>query len=217
MRKTLLQIVQDILESMGENKVNSINDSQTAYRVAKIVEGVWWELREHRNWSDSYVLRGLSPLGLATPTHLLITPEIKQIDWIKYDKRKEWDAKPEYKEVTYLDPIDFLDITNSRDATAANVQTVADTGGVQLFLRTDTSPTYYTSFDNNGHIVFDSYNTDVDSTIQEAKTQAYCAVSSDFQVDDAYVPDMPEEAFPLLIEESKSVAYIEIKDQANPS
>jgi hypothetical protein len=201
---------------MGENTVNSINDSQTAYRVAKIVEGVWWELREHRNWSDSFVLRGLSPLGLATPTHLLVTPEIKQIDWIKYDKRKEWDAKPEYRDVTYLEPIVFLDQINDRDSSLDNVDVIKDTGGTQIFIRNDKAPEYYTSFDNNGHIVFDSYDTNVDSTIQEAKIQAYCAVSSDFVVDDSYVPDMPEEAFPLLFEEAKSVAYVEIKDQANP-
>lgn len=216
MRKTLLQIVQDILESMGENKVNSINDSQTGYRVAKIVEGVWWELREHRNWSDSFVLRGLSPLGLSTPTHLLITPEIKEIDWIKYDKRKEVDGKPEYRDLEYVTPVEFLDRTNSRDSSLNTVDTVTDTGGAQLFVRNDKAPEYYTSFDNNKHIVLDSYNKDVDSTIQEAKVQAYCAISSDFVVDDSYVPEMPEEAFPLLFEEAKSVAYVEIKDQANP-
>ena len=50
MQKTLLQIVQSILDEMDADNVNSIGDTIESIQVASIVRDCYEELLSNRNW-----------------------------------------------------------------------------------------------------------------------------------------------------------------------
>ena len=74
--------------------------------------------------------------------------------------------------------------------------------------------TNWTSFDDK-NLVFDSYNKAVDSTIVAAKVQAHAYVTPTWIMEDDFIPQLPEKAFTLLVEEAKSMAFINLKQMVN--
>jgi hypothetical protein len=114
------------------------------------------------------------------------------------------DTKDEYVDVRYKEPAEFMAHINRRDSSLASVTTITDPTLVKLLIINDTAPTYYTSF-NNDVLVFDSYDSGVDSTIQSAKIQCYGYREPVFTILDNFIPDLPSKAFPYLLSEAKSV------------
>ena len=80
-----------------------------------------------------------------------------------------------------------------------------------LLILNDCHPTYCTSFDDD-FLVFDSFNTAVDSTIQESKLQVFGKVLSEFKMENTFIPDLPSKHFPAFKEECKSTAFLRIKE-----
>jgi hypothetical protein len=76
-------------------------------------------------------------------------------------------------------------------------------------------PQYWTSFDD-GVLVFDSYDSSLDSTLQTSKTLVLTTSLPDFEQTDDYIPDIDDNLFPLLINEAKAMAHVELKQQAHP-
>lgn len=81
--------------------------------------------------------------------------------------------------------------------------------------RNDTHPKFYTTYDDN-QVLFDSFNSDEDAFLQKNKSQAFGPMSPVFTLSDAFVPDLDSRQFTLLLNEAKSQAFIELKQQANP-
>ena len=143
-----------------------------------------------------------------------LSDNISEIDWVKYDKQKDGATKTSFSEVIYLDPSEFITETNGRDSSATTIDIVSDYSGVPLYIRNDISATYWTSFDDE-YIVFDSYDSVVESTMQTSKSQVYGIVEPSFTISDTFVPDMPAKAFPMLLSESKSYCFVNLKQQPN--
>jgi hypothetical protein len=76
------------------------------------------------------------------------------------------------------------------------------------------SPSFWTSFDDD-YIVCDSYDAQVDDTLQSSKTQVLAYMEPLWVHNDTAVPDLPSEAFPALLEEAKSTAFLVLKQMAN--
>src|SRR3546814_505840 len=129
----------------------------------------------HRNWPHTRKLIQVEASGSeAIPTHMTLQDEIKEISLVNYDKAKASDGnKRLIREVKYIDQDDFLRMCNGRDNTQANYTTVIDPPTLtNLTIRTDAAPTYFTSFDDKT-LIFDSYDSAVDSTLQKSKVQVY--------------------------------------------
>ena len=62
------------------------------------------------------------------------------------------------------------------------------------------------------YLVFDSYDSDMDSTLQHSKTQVFGIVEPEWRMEDDFVPAMPAKYFPYLVNEAKSTAFIKIKE-----
>jgi hypothetical protein len=213
-QRNLLDLVQTILEALGESQVDSIEETGPSLQVANIIRDVYYEGLANRNWAHKFTVTSLTPLGSSQPTHLIIGSSIKEIERINYNKRKASDTKDKYGEVDYKDPVSFLDFLNSRNSSDSTVTSVTDVGGTTLLIRNDIAPSYWTSFDDD-HVVFDSYDTGVDSTIQASKQQVHAVKSTTFTLEDSFIPDIPEEAVPWLLAEAKSVAFIDIAQEGN--
>ena len=210
MAKTLLDITQEILSAMTGDEVNSIHDTAEAESVATIVVSVFESLVSNRNWSSHKQMFTLdSSTDSELPTHATLPENCKELLSLSYNKRKLDDPRFYYKEITWKAPDDFLRYTNARDSSKDYIKTVIDPTGVRLFIRNDTQPTYYTSFDDET-IIFDSWFSSLDSTIQSNYTQAWGYIMPEATYADDWVPDLPKEAFKLLIEEAKSTARFQL-------
>jgi hypothetical protein len=202
MKRTLLQIVQNILSDMDSEDVNSISDSIEAEQIASVVRDVYYNMVSTRMIPEHQELVKLVSLSnSARPTHFQVPDSVKRIDFIRYNVSTTSDT--EFKEIQYIEPLLFL--TLHQDGT--NVDTVYDVNGnTPLLIRNDQMPTYYTSFDDL-HIVMDSYKSDTDQILAENKTQALGHKIPTFTISDNFTPDLDEVLFPYLIAESKSTCF----------
>ena len=137
-----------------------------------------------------------------------------RLDWFKYNKKKVSDTRNRYEDVDYLEPLDFIQKTNSRNLDKANVEEIVDFDGARFQIFNDTQPKYYTSFDDK-FIVLDSYNKNIESTVQGLNSQVYLYTIPSWVTDDTFIPDLPLESFPALLAEAKSVASFKLADVAD--
>ena len=202
MKRTLLQIVQNILSDMDSEDVNSISDSIEAEQIASVVRDVYYNMVSTRMIPEHQELVKLVSLSnSARPTHFQVPDSVKRIDFIRYNVSTTSDT--EFKEIQYIEPLLFLTLHQD----GANVDTVYDVNGnTPLLIRNDQMPTYYTSFDDL-HIVMDSYKRDTDQILAENKTQALGHKIPTFTISDSFTPDLDEVLFPYLIAESKSTCF----------
>lgn len=216
MRYTLLQIVQDILNELDSDEVNSIDDTTESKQVAQIVKSTYRNLCANRDWANQRKLIQLDGVSdVDRPNYIKCPSGVKELLSFSYNCKKADTDKDDRRELKWMEPDEFLRYTNLRDSTAENIKKVRDHSGSILLIRTDTPPTYYTSFDDT-MIVTDSYDSLVDDTLQSSKTQCIAYVLNDWVHADDAVPDIPEEAFPALIESAKSTAFLTLKQMDNP-
>jgi hypothetical protein len=214
-KMTLLEIVQDILNDADCDAVNTINDTVESLQAAQIVKTCYFEMIANRNWPHLRRTIALDDvLDTDKPTHLKLPVGIKEIVFINYDKRKPNDTKVRYSALNYVEPEDFLSRTNKRNSLEDNVVQATEIGGVSFQIRNDKQPEYYTSFDDD-YIVCDSYQSEVENTLHANSVQCLAYQDPLWVQDDSAIPDLPSEAFPALLEESKSTAFIVLKQQAN--
>lgn len=214
-KMTLLELVQDILNDLSGDEVNSIDDTFESQQVAQIVKSTYIAMMSNRNWPHQLKLLSLDASGDdALPTHVTVKNSIKEMVSVNYNKVKDGETRRRYEPVKWLEPDDFLRHTNRRNSDEANIDVIVDPSGVELLIRNDLAPTYYTTF-NDSVLVFDAYNSAVDDTIQESKIQARAYVMPTWEHLDDAVPDLPDEAFTALLEEAKSRAMFKLKQTAD--
>lgn len=211
MKSTLLDIVQEILSDMDSDEVNSISDTVESEQVAVIIKSTFNAMMVNRDWPHtrklvSFIASNTSNL----PTHLKLKSNVKRMVSVTYNKVKSGETRKQYLPVKYLEPDAFLRRQNALNSDKDNVDIITDPTGVELLIRNDLPPEYYTSFDDS-FMVFDSYDNTVDSTLQESKVQAMAYILPTWKHNDSAIPDLPDDAFPLLIEESKAKAQFKLR------
>ena len=215
MKKTLLKIVQAVLNDLDSDAVNSIGDTVESQQVAQIVQDCFYEMMGNRNWPHTRKILQLDASGDTTkPNYLKLPENLKEMVFFRYEKQKASDTKIVVEDVRYLPPDEFLSFISGRNSDNNNVQVVEDFSGPKLLIFNDKAPEYYTSFDDT-YLVTDSFDSDVDTTLQKSKSQAVAYVVPTWIESDEFIPDLPIDAFPALIEESKSTASIVLKQVAN--
>lgn len=210
-KQSLLDMTQDILSDMNSDEVSSITDTVESLQVAQIIKSTYEEMMSRKNWPHLQTLLSLdSSTTTARPTHMAVPETIKETISISYNKRLVSQTAPRWQEVEYLYPDDFLRRTNDRNTDIDNTVEITDISGVKLLIKNDKAPTWYTSFDDE-NIVFDSYDSEVETTLQSSKTQVLAYVMPVFTLTDVFVPDLPAELFSALLAEAKSTCFARIK------
>lgn len=212
MKLTLLDITQRVLESISSDSVDSIGDTDEATEVAYIVRDVYLDMLATRDWPHLQKTSTLTSLGnTSKPTHFDIPEDTQEIllESVRYNVSE--DSTPQWKLLKYLEPNDFLTLSNSR---AADDNAVAVSDNITLYILDNAAPTYWTTFDNT-HVILDSYDADVENTTQTSKIQCILQYSPDFLIEDDFIPDLPDRWFATLLAESKSVAAVQIAQEAN--
>jgi len=209
-KPNLLEIVQEILSDMTSDIINSIDDTEEAGQVATIVKSTYNAMISNRNWPHTaHVVNLTASTDNLLPTHMTIDEDIKEMISVYYDKRRQGETRIRNEQILWKDPDDFLRYINNRDSDGADTLTVTDPSGVKLLILTNKAPSYFTSFDDET-LVFDSYDSDIDTTLQAVKTTARAYIMPVFQINDEFIPDLPMEAFSALIEEAKSKAMFKL-------
>jgi hypothetical protein len=125
---------------------------------------------------------------------------------------------PGYKYVDIV-PLDyFMDVTGRFDITQPDVLSYNFVQNGQNFIMrylNDRQPTMCTVV-SNLWVLFDSYDNTQDSTLQASKSLVYGQVVPPFLLQDNFIPVLDDFQFPLLLNESKSLAFFELKQQSHP-
>lgn len=128
-------------------------------------------------------------------------------------------SPPGYKYVRLLTIENFISMVTGFNTTEPNVRTFSlavtndhtrEPNYFTFNYKIDRQPEYYAVL-SNYYIIFDSYDSTIDDTLQASKTLSYGWVMPVFRMEDSFVPDLDEQQFPLLLNESKSLAFLELK------
>lgn len=198
-QRTVLELVQGILNEMGSDKVNSISDTIESEDVASILRQVYSEIVDEYSLPSTQTLSALTGLGDTDLPNLMQIPDDEwNIKWIKYDCRLDVSGDKAYRDIQYMDPIDFVTLVNGQPSTdTTNYVVVQWDANVPLVINKVKAPTYWTSFDDN-YIVFDSYDSNVDSTLQSSKSMYFAETRPQLSVEDDAIPDLPQNLENLL-------------------
>lgn len=206
---TLLEIVQEILSAMDSDEVNSIGDTTESIQVAREVRNTYFDLLGPLSIPDLEGLTHLEPFSDTTrPTYLKIPDKVSSVTYVQYNLGTPED--PVWSEVEYLNPVEFVRLLDRQKGSVVSV----DPGGVSLRFRNDKAPKYYTSFDDR-IICFDSFDKELDDTLQSSKTRAHVVFTPEFRLEDSFVPRIPASLISTFIAEAKSACFNNLKQLGN--
>lgn len=217
MKYTLLDLVQTVLSSMDGDEVNSISDTVESEQVAKIIRTVYYDIVSPTDLPEHYGLFNLDPTDSTTPVVMSLPSNVDYLEWLKYNSRESTDTEDKWKYIEFLEPKDFLEVTQKFDQSATTTDSINYTANgftTKLYYENDRAPKYWTSFDDR-EAVFDAYDSAVDTFLQSSKTQCYGKLLKTFSLTDSFVPDLDDQQFPLLLNEAKSLAWAELKQAAH--
>jgi len=204
---------------MDSDEVNSITDTVEAQQVATVIRSVYYDIIARADLPEHYSLVTLDPSGDNTKPVLMYLPStVSRVEWIKYNRLNEASDPINMVEVYYLPLHQFLDMMHGLNEDNTDVGTFTHTVGADTFTilyKNDGNPNYYTTFDDNS-VVFDSYDATLDTTLQKSKTLCYAKTVIPFTISDSFVPDLDEEQFALLLNESLSTCWAELKQSPHP-
>jgi len=210
-KKTLLEIVQNILSDLDSENVNAISETVEAQQIAQVVEDTFYNMVATRDIPEHHSLIKLTAMSdSAYPTHFQYPTNVKEITGLWYDMSD--DGTLEYGVVKWVDPYEFLRRTDPRTSYTSVSDKVA---GTNLRIANDVMPSFYTSFDDD-YIVMDAHKSTVDTTLVSSKTRAMGVTIPVFSQTDSYTPDIDDAMFPYLIAEAKSVCFSLFKGGPDP-
>ena len=215
MKRTLLDLTQSILSDIDGDEVNSITDTFESEQVASMVKESFLSMSSNRNWPLHKQAIQIPSLGdVSKPTHMKPAEEMKELLSLNYNKVRENETRLRYEPILYKDNDTFLRSVNRENSDEANIQIVIDPSGVQLLIRNDAQPTIYTSFDDET-IVFNSFDSAVETSLQESKTQAIAYMMPVWVHSDDAIIDLPDGAFSALLNEALSRASLRLRQAAD--
>lgn len=240
-RQTLLQMTQNVLSALNSDEVNSISDTTEALQVATIIQNKFYDIASRGDLPKHEILFQLDSSNDGTKPTLMFVPDgISKLEWIKYFDSNVLDGAPEddgfshdlnvditdttdtnpnaapgFQYVTVL-PIDqFLDMINRFNPEDDDVESFVFTESGRNFTfyyKNDHQPQYCTVISNN-YVIFDMFDNTQDSTLQASKTLCWGQTVPVFSLTDSFIPELDDQQFPLLLNEAKSLAFYELKQQ----
>lgn len=216
MSYTLLETVQTILSSLDSDEVTDINETTEAYQVARVVKQAWENITARADLPEHKQLFALDgPADTDTPVLLTKPSNVKRIEWIKYNVITSSETEPNFDYVTILPLEQFLSLTDEFGTDDSNVSSMT-ISSIDYYFKTDKRPQFCAIVDDS-NIVFDSYDSAVDTNLylESSKTKCFGLVLPTFSLSNTYNIDIDDQQYPLLLNEAKSLAFLELKQVAN--
>jgi hypothetical protein len=201
MKMSLLDIVQATLSDMNSDDVNSISDTVEAEQIAAIVRDTYHEMVTTRDYLD---LNKYIQLEAATdnkfPTLMKLPKQVLEVKEIRYKGHV----------VKHLNRKDFMSVVGSRANNEAITIMQEPKAHIDLYIINNYRPMYWTSFDDE-HIIFDGWESKESETLLSKDVAVYAEMLPEWSMTDSFVPPLPLRAYPLLLAETKSKAFSDIK------
>lgn len=213
-RLTLLELVQEVLSKMNHDSVNSITDTPESTQIAQEARTLYYDIMDRDDWPHLMKLRNLDALGdTSRPNFLKIPENVTRVDQVRYEITDSNDTSRKFIDICYLEPHEFMELLFTRRTENTNVITVSD-NGVDYFVIDDHHPMYWSTFDDE-HLVFDSYDSAVDTTLQDSKSLVLAKEIPTWTQSDTFIPDMPDQMFSVFIAELTAAAFAYWKQGAS--
>ena len=217
-KMTLLEMTQNILSSMSSDEVNSISDTVESMQVAEEIRNSFYDLYTNRDIAEFESVVNLDTVGDPSRPHLMKVPSnVHHIKWIKYRNFRSNDSA-HFNTVKYLDPEEFLHrIVQMHEGSQTPVQevTLLTTSPLVFPIRVNKAPDYYTVFDNDATLVFDSYDLEHEDFLTSSSAFAWGVLARTFELADDAIPPIDANLFPHLLSDAKSACFINIKEVSN--
>lgn len=197
-KRTLLEIVNDVATSLDYETVSDIGETPESERIVRIARMCYMEIMSKEDWPHLKVVTRLESLSDPTkPFMLKIPTDLAEIHTIRYETTPDGSDRKTWQTIEYLPfPNDFLDKVLTRDTSRDEIEVYETEEGISIPVYIDRFPSFCTTFDDV-HLVFDAFNEDVDSTLQNSKTVVNGISSKGWVNSNTFVPDMPARMFPL--------------------
>jgi len=214
---TLLEMTQNILNSLDGEEVDSIGNTVESLQIAEEIRNTYYEYFNNIQspFRERLIKFDAVQDPVAHPNVLRVQDSVDEFYWIKYNVQTV--DKPKYKELRYCNPKDFIEylVQHVNSKSMENLALVEDIDtGASYYIKTNQEPEFWTTFDNK-HIVVDSYNSSLDDTLQQSKLLAWASVIEKFKLEDSYTPPLEDHLFPMLLAEAKSAVWINYKGIPN--
>jgi hypothetical protein len=214
MKYTLLEIAQEIASSMDSDEFNSINDSVESQQIAKVIKRAYFDIITRQKMPEHYTMFSLTASGDNTqPTVMFVPDDFESVEKVLYNKETATQTDMDFQEIKYVPLMEFLDrmyMLSESDTEVGTFNLSTQGGGLDVLYKNNEAPTSYTNIDDRT-VLFNSYDSSVDTTLQASKSLAYGRRAITWSEGDVFIPDLDESQFPLLINEAKSLAWLELK------
>lgn len=216
---TVKEIVQLILSAMDSDEVDNWNDTTESVQVANLLKSVYYDMAVELSLPSQDSFIEITASGDNTKPVLMTLPTTTMgVHWIEYNTKSDTDTQSDYKRLTYCDLDDFLEmqrgLANSGDSSLGQMSFTMNGETFEVLYRNDTHPTYYTHV-NGTTLLFDSYDSTVDTTLQKSKTRVFAKIYPTFTLSNDFVPPLDPALFSLFINKAKVRAFNELKQQDN--
>jgi len=212
-KATLLEIVQDILSDADSDNVNSIQDTVEAEQCARVVRDVHDQIVDGHDLEYTQSIKALTATGASTPNVMERPSGFHSLEFIKYDKRTATGNPQNFEYVDYLEVDDFLELVHSRSTSDSDTDGITLDSGLVIPVKNDKAPQYYTIMDSGStEIVFDSYNSDLETNLQASKSLAYGTVRPTLTLSDTATMTLPEHLETLVKREARAIFFDIYKD-----
>ena len=219
-------MTQEILSALSSDEVNSIGDTTESLQVATIIKRKTKDIWARIKLPDSEQLIQLdASTDSSLPVLMTVPEEVNKLYWIKYFNSVDVDETlpmPGYQYVTILPITQFIDMITALNPNEDNIGSLTFTDEVSersasytFYYRDDVQPRYCTIISNR-YVIFDSYDSDLDSTLQSSKTMCAASIDPVFRMEDDFTPNLTEAQLSLLLNEAKALAFFELKQTQHP-
>ena len=221
MTKTVLQMVQIILNDMDSEPVNQLSDTLEAEQVASVLAETFNDIVTTREIPEHRQLLKLTPASDSEyPTEFIYEDNVTRITNVWYDTQLNnvpLDSARTYKEIYWCEPLDFLRKIDSASTSGTAFKTVLErSSGTTLRIANNAFPSYYTSFDNK-RIIMDAFHDTYDDTLQASKVRAYGVIHPIFnQFDPDHVVDLDPAYTQYLLKEATARCFDLFKGGVTP-
>lgn len=196
MKKTLLEVCQDMLAAIDAENVTDVGETEEADMCVRIANRVFEQIAVSKRWKH---FKGFTSLTTQTNKNEMGLPTgMISLDSgsVYYDD--EW--------VRWMEPEDFLYMTIRRNTDETNIEKV---NGIKVY--NDRNPTWYTS-DDNETFRFDAFNT---TNLVQSKSNVFGHILPVSLVTDAAAFfDFPAVVYPALVEYCVGRAMLELQQNA---
>lgn len=213
MKYNLLEMTQDVLSSMDGDEVNSINDNTEAQQVSRVIRACYFDILSTTLPEATTIFQLEASGDNNKPVVMFLPDDAHNIHLVKYNKIADGEEDPLFTTLTPLSIEEFFITTQALTLSDINVASMSyDIGSdnITFLYRTDKAPDFYTVIEEN-IFIFDSYDSEVDTTLQRSKTFCVGEKERTFLLEDTYEIDLDEKQHIWLLNEAKALAFQEFK------